>query len=1112
MNTLMSVLVIFAEPGFPAVDVATPFAIDAAFVCESVEQLENALQPDRVLVWRHGAACPSDAWPALRRFLENGGSMLYLGGEPFTRPVIGPPGRRVVQPRSLAMLKALRLNQCSHLDVGGARLRAVNAQSAADANRTLSPDAWCAILQPRLTNASTAQLTSGAQGPPDALIRPLWHVLCADGDERFPCAAAAYAIDHCRGAWAGGRWTFWLASDPPDPAQRDQLIRAAASQPVDFRAIPTFACYRPGETPAVKLRLHRPRAAARSRLQVRLDWTAPNGETGRIDHVELTGGRHATQQITLPAMSTPGLYHVRVSGGDLPIAETGFWIFDRDLFTSGKPIDMGRTWFRRAGRPMPIVGTTVMSRSVHRDFLFEPNPLEWDATFEELAALNINCVRTGVWYDWNRIAQPSGQVDEAWLRALEAYYLTARRHDIPVVFTFFAFLPEAFGGENPYLDPRAVNAQRAFLATVATRFADARHIIWDLINEPSFSSPDHLWKCRPNGDDHEQRAFRNWLEQRFQPLAGAPGTWEDVVRARWRIAPDVEIDLPQFEDFAGAHVFEHRRPYRAMDYIHFAQDAFADWAAQMTAALREAGSHAAITVGQDEGGLLQRPHPLMHHHMLDFTSMHTWWFNDHLLWDAIAARAADKPLLVSETGVMLRERLDGAAHRDADANARLLSRKLANAFAAGATGVVQWCYHVNPYMPSDNEVAIGLVRPDGSYKPEHAVLRRYAAFFHRNAKHLADLPPADVVVVIPSHLAWTGRDLATPATQRAIETLTTRLGLNVRAVPEYRVEQDLGLPKMIVLPACGGLSEPAWQRITSVGRHGALIVASGSIESDDAGLPASRLGLNAAPLHSVELVASQKTKTNVAPASTQGSAGVSPAYSVDGTGVSPAPTQGSAGVSPAPTQGSAGVSPAYSVDGTGVSPAYSVDGTSVSPAPTQGSAGVSPAYSVDGTGVSPAYSIGGTGVSPAYSVDGTGVSPVRFGRHIVQSMRRIPGDIDARTLEIDGARFFIHPLPIELAESDDQVARFYSAATKLADLPITDDNDRPPPVFVREIPMGATTLAVMVNDSGSAIDVPWGPEPRAQIPPGEAAIALLQANEDRLIDACLPAPAPSQTR
>src|SRR5262249_22469368 len=159
-----------------------------------------------------------------------------------------------------------------------------------------------------------------------------------------------------------------------------------------------------------------------------------------------------------------------------------------------------------------------------------------------------------------------------------------------------------------------------------------RHLLWDLINEPSFCNEKKLWSCRPNGDEHEKKWFLGWLEARY----GA--AWQDVVRSRWRLLPDEPIGLPTDKDFEDGALLGQAKPYRAVDWVLFSQDAFTWWARQMRDAIRAAGNQAAITVGQDEGGLQQRPSPLFWHEAVEFTSMHTWWSNDALLWDGVCSK------------------------------------------------------------------------------------------------------------------------------------------------------------------------------------------------------------------------------------------------------------------------------------------------------------------------------------------------------------------------------------------------------------------------------------------------------------------------------------------
>ena len=99
-------IVTFDEPGFPEVDAFPLRGVPGARVTTGTAELIDALRPGAVLVWRHGAAFPAEAWKAIHDFLDGGGGLLYAGGEPWTRPVVGPRGSRRVEPRTLAQLQA----------------------------------------------------------------------------------------------------------------------------------------------------------------------------------------------------------------------------------------------------------------------------------------------------------------------------------------------------------------------------------------------------------------------------------------------------------------------------------------------------------------------------------------------------------------------------------------------------------------------------------------------------------------------------------------------------------------------------------------------------------------------------------------------------------------------------------------------------------------------------------------------------------------------------------------------------------------------------------------------------------------------------------------------
>jgi len=843
-----AVFVVFAEPGFPAADVPVPLPeIPAAVVAADARALDSLLHlPRAVLVWRHGSAFPLEAWPAIDRFVRAGGHLLHLGGAPFTRPVSGAVGNRVVEPSTVTYLKALRLNQAHRVPLDGTRMRFTGPMeglpSRAPPTRSV---AWA--LEPKLAGPPRFAGEEGSPGRRDGTVRALAFASPNGEAERFPVAALIVVVAWTDGPFAGGRWVLRLTDAPPVADEVSLLLAEAASEGAALRVAPTLGAFHDGEPVAVRVTWSG--RFPDSGIQVVVRDTA--GQAVAAETLERQSDREGMAVVQFATPMSPGLYRVEARALGVEPATTGFWVFDPVLFTSGDVLSFDAYTMRRNGRPEPVIGTTVMSQTVHRDFLHEPDAAVWDDTFAELATLDINLVRTGVWAGWDSILH-DGTVDEAWLRALEAYYLSARRHGIPVLFTFFAFMPPAYGGNSPYFDPRSLDGQRAYVGGVARRFANAKEMLWDLINEPSIASPAHVWSTRPNGDSAEAAAFTGWLRTAYPGTLSADTAWKVAVRRRWRLRSDEPIGVPTEADFADVNIFADRHPYRARDYIRFSQDAFQGWAADMRATIRAAGSSAAITVGQDEGGLTDRPNPLLHADPLEFTSIHTWWLNDALLWDGVMARAPGKPLLVSETGIMRRERLSGEAHRSRVTAARLLERKLAYSFAAGAFGVVEWVYDVNPYMDSDNEVAIGLRRADGSYQPEHEVLRRWAGFVARSRHRFEGPAASPVTVMVPSADLYSPRGLAAASTRRAVAALAT-LGSVPRVVSEYR-PNHLEDASLIVLPATRGIADSAWQAVTRAVERGATLLLSGYTEHDDAGLPAHRVGGAERPLGLVERV------------------------------------------------------------------------------------------------------------------------------------------------------------------------------------------------------------------------------------------------------------------
>lgn len=856
-------VVLLIAPGFPAVDAAAPDgeALTRALTGFAVrvvdaDSLAAALAPGRtdLLITPYGSAFPVAAWTALRGYLAAGGNWLNLGGAPLAVPVARGADGWQTQARTVSYHRQLGIVQAEAL-----RPRVRKGEPA---------DRVVHALTVRLGGSRRQPAEEGSDGRREACLTPL-----APGEPGDGLPAPCVRLDRLAGPFAGGCWIFATDSAPLPPSlPLAALARQAAAGAIELTVRPERAVCRPGEPVRLTVTLRRPGRAARPAGPVNLELRDPVRDR-RLGRIAVTlalaaRGDSAFATVTWPRdWPTPvpaGLYEI-VADAAAPgtrerlVARTGLTVQAAGAIAGGPTLAVDGALFTLDGAPFPVTGTTYMDSEVHRRFLLEPDPLRWERDFAAMQSAGVNLVRTGIWTGWDEHCEPGRPVPrEEVLRALEAFLLTARAHGMPVIFTFFAFTPPAWGGTNPYLDPLAVAAQQQFVATFARRFANARDIAWDLINEPSFSSPDHLWQCRPHDDPAERQAWGAWLrglaagQGDAEPgaLAPAPGDAELARRleARWGACAGDPLALPAPDDFGDRNLFGGTCPRKAADYRRFAQASFAGWTRALRAALRSAGgSSQLVTVGQDEGGLFDRPGPLFFGADVDFTCNHTWWLNDDLLWDGVLARLPDRPILIEETGLMTYERPDGSVWRTAAQARDLLARKLVLAFAAGGAGSVQWCWNANVTMPSDNEAGIGFLRADGTARPELAAFTAIADFARRNAGAFRGMEPEDVVVVVPHSQLFSARDLATAATQRAVRVLEYDLGVPVRALAEHAATTMTDTPRLIVLPSPRLLRQDAWDGLLRAVARGAVLCVSGPIDRDECERPIDRSGVLGVP-------------------------------------------------------------------------------------------------------------------------------------------------------------------------------------------------------------------------------------------------------------------------
>jgi len=849
-------IALFYEPSFPsgdgiAVNRQTLQEATKAFDSEflGVDELQKRLSVSNfdLFLNPYGSTFPKQAFDRISGFLADGGNWVNLGGAPFSVPVDRAANGWKVEPRQTSYHQRLGITQSFAVSAGP--VSAYQPNPELDWTRSLVDQLAAGEvyeLYVRFTSVKDFPNEDGSAGPRDAILTPLVHGVTK---EHQRIVAPIVEIERIQGPYSGGRWVLANFNGTITVRGIRLLVERAAQGSMQLIVRPSFASYYPGEQPSFTVQLRRPGRDVADLLRTgcRLWVLDEQGRTVWQADVPLlgsgalaTGGAHMTGGERL----RPGLYQVNVSlyaqlkSFRTLRYRTGFWIYDDALIKGGKPITAGASYLLRDDKTFPVTGTTYMASDVHRKFLFEPNPSVWNNDFAEMKAAGVNMIRTGIWTGWKQLMPDAGVPNEAALRAMDAFVLTSRKFDIPVIFTLFAFLPESWGGANPYLDPRSVNAQKEFVTAFARRYRQMNDIIWDLINEPSFCNPQFLWQCRPNYDRHETEAWQAWLKERYA------GSSDEETTARIQEAhrsPSGEaIHLPTKEDFDDVNVFENRRPMKVIDYRLFAQDMFIRWVNEMKGAIRGAQGHASqlITVGQDEGGTYDSPANQFFGNSVDFTCVHNWWLNDDLLWDQAVTTIPGKPNLVEEIGLMFYEKMDATPWRSEEEARNLLERKMALALGAGGAGFIQWLWNTNPYMASDNEAAIGFHRADGTSKPELEPMRRLAHFIAAHRELMHGRKEDDVLMVIPHSQMFSTRNFATEATRRCVRVMNEHFSVPLAAVSEYRpVSRSPGL---LIMPSPRTINQQCWETLLSSAENGSTVLLTGIIDADDHWFPAER--------------------------------------------------------------------------------------------------------------------------------------------------------------------------------------------------------------------------------------------------------------------------------
>ncbi len=825
-------LVIWSEPGLPVADSPAPSSAQLTQCfpnarLASTEQLPAQLSDPqtRLLILAQASVVPEAAWSTIFSYLQRGGNLLVLGGRPFTRAAYRDSTGWHVRDYSVRFSRLLLIDQYQSTPGSSGAQFASNPDFPLDLPQFSWQQAYSPIIR---LSASNLYNRGGSAGSLDVRLDPLvWGVT-----ENRRLSAPLIELDHFSSGFDGGRWIFLAAELPTNfyaSPESSALLRKLAARAMqgaeEFSVRPTVPLYLPGEPIALETIFNSASKPA-TPLTVELSVYPQDKPSDKPTSTITLPSNSAT---ILPAPKSQGLFIIeaRLLDGSTTrqIYHSAFWIRDEAYLRSGPRLSVNADYFQLDDKPLAVVGTTYMSSEVQRLYFDHPNVYVWNSDMALIHGAGLNMIRTGWWTGWDKFCDEAGRPYDRTLRTLEAYLMTARKNGLPVQFTFFAFLPEVLGGANAYLDAQAVRKQQTLVGSVVGHFHDVPFLAWDLINEPSFSK--QLWRMRPNEDPIEVAAWNSWLSQKYPDRA--------ALAAAWNVPPDVvagTISVPSELEFDPRGMYSGTNSLRVYDYAEFAQDQFAGWVRGMREVIHAAGSAQPITVGQDEGGFMDRLSPAFFAPYVDFTTNHTWWQDDHLLWDSLVAKQPGRAMLIQETGLQRQLNLDETSRLTPDQEAALFERKIALSFVQGS-GAIEWLWNTNSYMTEGNEVPIGALHTDATEKPEATVLRNFAKFAADASPYLKNPKQPDVAVVTSQAAQFSViGGLQLEAQQNAVRALGYDLHQPCYVIAESQIDK-LGSPRLVILPSPQALRESTWQALLAYVKTGGNLLVTGPVSRDE---------------------------------------------------------------------------------------------------------------------------------------------------------------------------------------------------------------------------------------------------------------------------------------
>ena len=623
----------------------------------------------------------------------------------------------------------------------------------------------------------------------------------------------------------------------------EEICKVTLSGFMSFEAEMTYARYFPQEE--ICLELHSRELSGSGRAEYDIEVREKGKDLPVYSQRIMAGSRK--QSLILP-ITEEGEYEVQVrgllNGVCQMIKRTGFYVvceekileaMDRYPRMIVDPL-VCADFCVQDGKQVCIHGTTYFVTDTYQKCFLHFNLAQCREDLALLQRDGFNVLRSGNWMLNLEFYGKDGSISEKARRALQAYFYCAMQHGFTVQFTLGIITLNDWDHSlcavhNPVNTKKVLRLVDFF----GELFGKYTNVMLDIINEPSYSYAGQWKTCRPSGDPYERKAWIRWLKDRYGTIEKVRMAWGENALT----IPDfASIDVPGERCYEGSlYRTEEEREYAmAAEFWLFAQQSYLRWLSKVCSCLKEKAPDMVVMMGRDESLRVPEEQDMILSGNLDMVCWHQWSRDAVIYVEYLLNRVKGRITCAQEMGIYRVERMRGGKILSDERVAHKLERKL---FFGFSNWIIWQSFH-NPDKEELCENMLGTYRSDRSETPAMPLIRQLINAENRAVSYMSgrqeDAFPILTLYSTSSHYSLYGAQ-AVEALRQHIFLLNNCLRMQSDLIPEHLFDPKnrdaIGNPALIVVPGVMRMTGHCFDGLLEYARAGGCVLISGNVDEDE---------------------------------------------------------------------------------------------------------------------------------------------------------------------------------------------------------------------------------------------------------------------------------------